>query len=62
MVSGSAFMALSLSSRQLKEYNDLEIVLKNSLNEVEKREKQLALGETQVRVNWRSRPSLDTCV
>ena len=33
---------------QMKEYTDLEVVLRNSLNEVEKREKQLALNETQV--------------
>ena len=32
----------------MKEYNELEVVLKNSLNEVEKREKQLALNEAQV--------------
>lgn len=37
-----------LVQKKIKEYNDLEIVLKNSLNEVEKREKQLAISETQV--------------
>ena len=34
----------------MKEYSDLELVLKNSLNEVEKREKQLALNEAHVSV------------
>ncbi|CAF0771183.1 unnamed protein product [Brachionus calyciflorus] len=37
-----------LIQKKLKEYNDLEQLLKNSLNEVEKREKQLALNETQI--------------
>ncbi len=32
----------------MREYTDLEVVLRNSLNEVEKREKQLALNEAQV--------------
>jgi hypothetical protein len=32
----------------MKEYNDLEVLLKNSLNEVEKREKQLGMNEAQV--------------
>ena len=32
----------------MKEYSDLEVLLKNSLNEVEKREKQLAMNEAQV--------------
>lgn len=34
--------------KKIKEYNELEALLKNSLNEVEKREKQLALNETHV--------------
>jgi hypothetical protein len=32
----------------MKEYSDLEVLLKNSLNEVEKREKQLGTNEIQV--------------
>lgn len=32
----------------MKECNELETVLKNSLSEAEKREKQLAINETQV--------------
>lgn len=34
--------------KKIKEYNELEALLKNSLNEVEKREKQLASNETHV--------------
>ncbi len=37
-----------LVQKKLKEYTDLEVLLKNSLNEVEKREKQLAMNETAV--------------
>ena len=37
-----------LVKKKIKEYSDLEIVLKNSLNEVEKRERQLALNEAQI--------------
>jgi hypothetical protein len=36
-----------LVQKKLKEYNDLENILKNSLSEVEKREKRLALNEAQ---------------
>lgn len=34
--------------KKIKEYNELEALLKNSLNEVEKREKQLASNETLI--------------
>lgn len=38
----------TIVQKKLKEYTELEIVLKNSLNEVEKREKLLASNEAQV--------------
>ena len=38
----------TLVQKKIKEYSELEVVLKNSLCEVEKREKQLAFNETQV--------------
>ena len=38
----------TIVQKKLKEYTELEVVLKNSLNEVEKREKQLATNEAQV--------------
>ena len=41
---------VSLLLLQIKEYSDLEVMLKNSLSEVEKREKQLAFNETQVSI------------
>ncbi|RNA18235.1 hypothetical protein BpHYR1_023451, partial [Brachionus plicatilis] len=34
--------------KKIKEYNELEVMLKNSLNEVEKREKQLASNEAHI--------------
>lgn len=34
--------------KKVKEYTDLEILLKNSLNEIEKREKQLAISEANL--------------
>ncbi len=34
--------------KKIKDYNDLEMLLKNSLHEVEKREKQLAINESQI--------------
>jgi len=38
----------TIVQKKLKDYNGLEIVLKNSLSEVEKREKQLSVSEAQV--------------
>jgi len=38
----------TIVQKKLKDYTELEIVLKNSLNEVEKREKQLSVSEAQV--------------
>lgn len=38
----------TLVQKKMKEYSELEVVLKNSLAEVEKREKQLAFNESQV--------------
>lgn len=38
----------TIVQKKLKEYNELEVVLKNSLSEVEKREKKLSLNESQV--------------